>query len=117
MIHATIRATDIVRDADLLPLYRRAGILYVLMGIESTDDQVLRQIKKGSTTRDDYRACQLLRQHGIFSILGHIVGFEDETLASFRTALRQLAAYDLGRCTPHGPLAYRKLSARPRHHA
>jgi len=91
---ATIRATDIVRDADLLPLYRRAGILYVLMGIESTDDQVLRQIKKGSTTRHDYRACQLLRQHGIFSILGHIVGLEDETLARFRTALRQLAAYD-----------------------
>ena len=32
---ATIRATDIVRDRDLLDLYRRAGILYVLMGIES----------------------------------------------------------------------------------
>ena len=47
---ATIRATDIVRDADMLPLYRQAGILYVLMGIESTDGEVLRQIHKGSTT-------------------------------------------------------------------
>src|SRR2546423_1804675 len=76
-LFATIRATDIVRDADLLPLYRRAGILYVLMGIESTDGEVLKQINKGSTTRDDFRACQLLKQHGIFSILGHIVGFRD----------------------------------------
>src|SRR5262245_13253912 len=50
---ATIRATDVVRDADLLPLYRRAGILYVLMGIESTSDAVLRQVRKGSTTRHD----------------------------------------------------------------
>ena len=77
---ATIRATDIVRDRDILPLYREAGILYVLMGIESTDDEVLRQIKKGSTTREDFQACRLLKEHGIFSIIGHIVGFGEEDL-------------------------------------
>jgi anaerobic magnesium-protoporphyrin IX monomethyl ester cyclase len=91
---ATIRATDIVRDADLLPLYRSAGMLYILMGIESTNDEVLREIRKGSTTRDDFLACQLLKRHGIFSILGHIVGFEEETWDTFRTALKQLVKYD-----------------------
>jgi anaerobic magnesium-protoporphyrin IX monomethyl ester cyclase len=91
---ATIRATDIVRDAGLLPLYRRAGVLYVLLGIESTSDAVLRQIKKGSTLRQDYQACQLLKRHGIFSIIGHIVGFADETWVTFRTAYRQLCLYD-----------------------
>jgi anaerobic magnesium-protoporphyrin IX monomethyl ester cyclase len=91
---ATIRATDIVRDRDLLDLYRRAGILYVLMGIESTSDEVLQQIRKGSTTREDFQACRLLKENGIFSIIGHIVGLEDETPASFRTALRQLRLYD-----------------------
>ena len=91
---ATIRATDIVRDRDLLSLYREAGILYVLMGVESTDDEVLRQIQKGSTTREDFRACRLLKEHGIFSILGHIVGFGDEDRSTFRTALRQLRLYD-----------------------
>ena len=91
---ATIRASDIVRDADLLPLYRRAGILYVLMGIESTSDEVLRQVRKGSTIRHDFQACRLLKQHGIFSILGHISGLGGETWASFRTARRQLACYD-----------------------
>lgn len=91
---ATIRATDIVRDADLLPLYRRAGILYILMGIESTSDEVLRQVRKGSTTRQDYQACQLLKRHGIFSVVGHIVGLGDEGAATFRTALRQLRLYN-----------------------
>lgn len=91
---ATIRATDIVRDREILPLYREAGILYVLMGIESTSDEVLRQIRKGSTTREDYLACRLLKEHGIFSIVGHIVGFGEEDRASFRTALRQLRLYD-----------------------
>jgi anaerobic magnesium-protoporphyrin IX monomethyl ester cyclase len=91
---ATIRATDIVRDRDLLPLYREAGMLYVLMGIESTSDEVLRQIRKGSTTREDYLACRLLRENGIYSIVGHIVGFGEEDRATFRTALRQLRLYD-----------------------
>ena len=90
---ATIRATDIVRDRDILPLYREAGILYVLMGVESTSDEVLRQIRKGSTSREDYLACRLLKAHGIFSILGHIVGFGGETWSTFRTALRQLWLY------------------------
>jgi anaerobic magnesium-protoporphyrin IX monomethyl ester cyclase len=93
-LFATIRATDIVRDRDILSLYRDAGILYVLMGVESTDDAVLRQIQKGSTTREDFEACRLLKQHGIFSIIGHIVGFGGEDRASFRTALRQLRLYD-----------------------
>jgi anaerobic magnesium-protoporphyrin IX monomethyl ester cyclase len=91
---ATIRATDIVRDAELMPLYRRAGILYVLMGIESTSDEVLRQVRKGSTTRHDVQACQLLKRAGIFSVIGHIVGLGNETPATFRTARRQLVHYD-----------------------
>jgi anaerobic magnesium-protoporphyrin IX monomethyl ester cyclase len=91
---ATIRATDIVRDADLLPLYRQAGILYVLMGIESTDDEVLQKIHKSSTVRHDLLACRLLKEQGIFSILGHIVGFGDETWATFRRALQCLKRYD-----------------------
>src|SRR5262249_37346408 len=91
---ATIRASDIVRDREILPLYREAGILYVLMGIESTSDDVLRQIQKGSTTRDDYLACRLLKEHGIFSIIWHIVGLGGEDRSSFRTALRQLRLYD-----------------------
>jgi anaerobic magnesium-protoporphyrin IX monomethyl ester cyclase len=90
---ATIRASDIVRDRDILDIYREAGILYVLMGIESTSDAVLRQIRKGSTTRGDYQACRLLEEHGIFSIVGHIVGFGEETWSGFRTALRQLRLY------------------------
>jgi anaerobic magnesium-protoporphyrin IX monomethyl ester cyclase len=91
---ATIRATDIVRDGDLLPLYRQAGILYVLMGIESTDGAVLRQINKGSTPADDVEACRLLKQHGIFSVLGHIVGFGEETPTTLRAMQARLVHYD-----------------------
>jgi anaerobic magnesium-protoporphyrin IX monomethyl ester cyclase len=91
---ATIRASDIVRDAEILPLYRKAGITYVLMGIETTDPEVIKQIRKGSTSRIDYEACQLLRKNGIFSVIGHVVGLQDETPQTFRNAHRALKAYD-----------------------
>ncbi len=93
-LFATIRATDIVRDADLLPLMKRAGMICVLMGIETTDPDTLAAIRKGSSVREDKQAVALLRQHGILSMLGHIVGFEEEQFRDYRHAIRQVAAYD-----------------------
>jgi len=90
---STIRATDIVRDADILPLYREAGILYILMGVDSTDEEVLEEVRKRSSRRHDVLACRLLRENGIYSILGHVVGFRDETPSTLLTALRQLHLY------------------------
>ncbi len=103
---ASIRTTDIVRDAEILHLYRKAGILYILLGIESTEPEVLKEIKKGSTTRHDLEACRLLKQQGIFSIVAHVVGLKDETWKTFRTAIQQLIHYDgdfvnVTHLTPH----------------
>jgi anaerobic magnesium-protoporphyrin IX monomethyl ester cyclase len=93
-LFATIRATDIVRDADILHLYKAAGIDCVLMGMETTDAETIAIIRKGSSVRDDYRAIGLLRRHGILSMVGHIVGFEEERVSSYWRALRQLLLYD-----------------------
>lgn len=93
-LFATIRATDIVRDADLLPLMKRAGMICVLMGIETTDPVTLAEIRKGSTVREDQQAVALLREHGILSMLGHIVGFEEERLRDHLRAIRQVSLYD-----------------------
>jgi anaerobic magnesium-protoporphyrin IX monomethyl ester cyclase len=91
---ATIRAADIVRDADILPLYKKAGIDCVLMGMETTDPATIAKIRKGSTTRTDLEAIRLLRRHGMLSMVGHIVGFEEERLKDYWNALRQLLVYD-----------------------
>ena len=93
-LFATIRAPDIVRDADFLHLYRRAGIDCVLMGMETTDPETIAKIRKGSTTRGDAEAIRLLRRHGILSMVGHIVGFEQETFRDYWRALKQLILYD-----------------------
>ena len=75
----SIRSQDIVRDADILDLYRQAGFLYVLMGVETVTDETLRKVRKESSVSDAYQAVWLLRKHGILSIIDYIFGLEEET--------------------------------------
>lgn len=88
------RAGDIVRDADLLPLYKRAGVARFLLGIESTSDATLRTLRKDSNGAIDQQAIRLLRQHGILSMAAFVVGFEEETDRDHVRTLRQLLRYD-----------------------
>jgi anaerobic magnesium-protoporphyrin IX monomethyl ester cyclase len=93
-LHATTRADEVVRDAEHLPLYRRAGVLYILLGMESTDGDVLEAVRKRSSLEADALAPTLMREAGIFSVVGQVVGLREETWAGFDAALRQLIRYD-----------------------
>ncbi|WP_211261966.1 magnesium-protoporphyrin IX monomethyl ester anaerobic oxidative cyclase [Stenotrophomonas humi] len=88
------RAGDIVRDADILHLYRRAGVIRFLLGIESYEAATLAKIRKGADTTEDRHAIQLLRQHGILSMATYVVGFEEETDRDYWNSLRHLLRYD-----------------------
>lgn len=105
------RAGDIVRDADLLHLYRRAGVVRFLLGIESYDEATLQRIRKDATGREDAEAIRLLRRHGIVSMATFVVGFAAETDRHYWRSLRQLLRYDpdqiqLLYATPHRWTAY-----------
>ena len=49
---ATIRAGDIVRDADILHLYKKAGFSRILMGVETTDERHPGEDPQGRDDRD-----------------------------------------------------------------
>lgn len=113
------RASDIVRDADLLPLYRRAGVVRFLLGIESTDEATLRRIRKGSTEATDREAIRLLRRHGIISMAAWVSGFAHETDRDYWRTLRQMVSYDPDQvqglyATPHRWTAFAQQEARRR---
>ena len=91
---ASMRAGDVVRDADILHLYKQAGFERFLLGMEHTDEATLKQIKKGSCRQDDQQAIQLLRQHGILSLATWVAGFAEESDRTMWRALRQLLTYD-----------------------
>jgi anaerobic magnesium-protoporphyrin IX monomethyl ester cyclase len=88
------RAGDIVRDHDILHLYKKAGVQRFLLGMETTDPATLELIRKGSTTTTDREAIRLLREHGILSMATWVVGFEEERSADHYRGLRQLLSYD-----------------------
>ena len=88
------RTGDIVRDADILHLYKQAGVVRFLLGIESYDEAMLRTIRKGGSTSEDQQAIQLMRQHGIISMATYVVGFEEETDADYWRSLKHLLRYD-----------------------
>src|SRR5690242_15088345 len=110
------RADDIVRDADILHLYKKAGWQRFLLGLENTDEKTLELIRKGATVATDREAIRLLRQHGILSMATWVVGFEEETDRDHWRGLKQLLAYDpdqvqLLYVTPHRWTPYFRLAA------
>ena len=114
-IIGSTRADDIVRDADILHLYRQAGVERFLMGMENTDEATLKKIKKGGATQKDREAIRLLRQHGILSLATWVTDFEEVTDIDFVRSLKQLLLYDPDQImtlyvTPHRWTSYYRIA-------
>ena len=90
----SIRADNIVRDADFLHLYKKAGFERFLLGIENYSEPILKKIKKQGSIAKDKEAIQLLRKHKILSMATYVVGFGEEKTKDFYTSLKQLLFYD-----------------------
>lgn len=118
-IIGSTRADDIVRDGDLLHLYRKAGIERFLLGIENTDEATLAMVRKGGATRTDKEAIRLLREHGIISLATWVADFEDVSDRDFVRSFRQLLTYDPDQITalyvtPHRWTGYYRIAAKRR---
>lgn len=116
-IVGSTRADDIVRDAEILHLYKKAGVIRFLLGTESTDEKTLKKVRKGATTAVDREAIRLLRQHGILSLVTFAIGFEEERDADMYRVLQQLLLYDPDQiqsifATPHRWTPFSRKSGR-----
>ncbi len=116
-IVGSTRADDIVRDADILHLYKKAGVARFLMGMESYDEATLQKIRKGGNVTTDREAIRLLRTHDILSMATWVIGFEEETTRDYRRGLKQLLSYDpdqlqLMYVTPHRWTPFFRVAAK-----
>ncbi|HIJ62275.1 MAG TPA: magnesium-protoporphyrin IX monomethyl ester anaerobic oxidative cyclase [Rhodospirillaceae bacterium] len=82
------RVTDILRDEDILPLYRKAGLLHVSLGTEAAAQLKLDRFNKETKVADNKKAIQLLRQNGIVVEAQFIVGLENETAETLEETYR-----------------------------
>jgi len=73
------RVTDIYRDRELLPFFRKAGLVHVSLGTEAAAQMKLDQFNKETTVAQNKEAVRLLREADIFVEAQFIVGLDNET--------------------------------------
>jgi anaerobic magnesium-protoporphyrin IX monomethyl ester cyclase len=73
------RVTDILRDKDILYYYRKAGLMHVSLGTEAASQLNLNIFRKETTTEQNKRAIELLKENGIVAEAQFIMGLEAET--------------------------------------
>jgi anaerobic magnesium-protoporphyrin IX monomethyl ester cyclase len=88
------RAADIVRDEKILPKYRKAGVVHVYVGLESTDQQTLDLIRKDLSVETSRASLDLIRAHGMLSETSFVLGFPHETEESIRQTLELSRHYN-----------------------
>ncbi|MFQ3623670.1 MAG: magnesium-protoporphyrin IX monomethyl ester anaerobic oxidative cyclase, partial [Acetobacteraceae bacterium] len=88
------RVTDILRDEDLLPMYRRAGLIHVSLGTEAAAQLKLDRFNKETTIAQNKKAIELLRRNGIVAEAQFIVGLENETVETLEETYRMALDWD-----------------------
>jgi len=88
-LNINMTAADVARDADIMHLYKAAGVDYVVMGIESLENPVITSIRKNNPFDISKRAVQALRENSILALTNIIYGLEDESLGTIWTKFRK----------------------------
>jgi anaerobic magnesium-protoporphyrin IX monomethyl ester cyclase len=85
-----VRCDDVVKHADVLPKMRKAGLRWVLLGVESDNASTLDSFQKETTPQDAKKAVKLLKESDIFSQGMFIIGQRKDTHKSIAN-LREFA--------------------------
>jgi len=76
------RCDDVVKHRDVLPKLRRAGLRWVLLGVENPSLSTLEAFRKKITPEDAKRAIRLLKENDIFAHAMFIIGERKDTIES-----------------------------------
>lgn len=82
------RVTDILRDEDVLPLYRKAGLVHVSLGTEASAQLNLELFRKETTVAQNKKAIRLLREAGMVAEAQFIIGLDNETPQSIEDTFK-----------------------------
>jgi anaerobic magnesium-protoporphyrin IX monomethyl ester cyclase len=85
-----VRCDDVVKHADVLPKMRKAGLRWVLLGVENNNPATLDSFRKETTPDDARKAVKLLKESDIFSQGMFIIGQRKDTARSI-AGLREFA--------------------------
>jgi anaerobic magnesium-protoporphyrin IX monomethyl ester cyclase len=85
-----LRCDDVIKIQDDLPRLHKAGLEWVMMGVESPWDSTLKTFKKGIVADDARKSVELLKENGILSHAMFVIGERKDTRESI-AYLREFA--------------------------
>jgi anaerobic magnesium-protoporphyrin IX monomethyl ester cyclase len=88
------RVVDIIRDADLMPRYREAGIEHIYVGVEAGDQARLNLFKKGTKVEQSRQAIDLINQADIVSETSFVLGMPTDTKESIAETVELAKLYN-----------------------
>ena len=86
MTFGTEASLNMAQDNELLTLFTEANFKWVFIGIESPDQESLKETKKYQNTRQDIlTSIRKIYSYGIDIYAGFIIGFDNDTTKTFET--------------------------------
>lgn len=73
------RVSDVLRDEEELPLYRKAGLIHISLGTEAAAQLNLDLFNKETSVAENAKAIRLLKENGIVTEAQFIMGIDSET--------------------------------------
>lgn len=86
------RVKDIIRDEDLISRYRKAGIVHIYVGVESTSQETLEKFAKDVSVEESRQAIRIINGEDIISETSFVLGMPYETKGSISNTM-ELAKY------------------------
>lgn len=81
---AQVRATEVIRDRELLALMQRTGCHMVYMGLESINPATLEEYNKKQSVEQIVEAVRVLREYGIRAHGMFVMGADGDTVDTIR---------------------------------
>ena len=91
----TIKVEHLLRHADMVPLLRDTGCLFITSAAESVDDEVLAKLRKGHTRADFGKVVTLCRDAGVALVPTFVPFTPWTTLGGYVDLLDQIDALDI----------------------
>jgi len=83
------RVEDVIRDEDLLPKYRKAGVIHLYLGAEGSTNEMLVTLNKGTSVSQNKRAVDLAREHDIMTEASFMIGAPTEAWKSIEHTIEE----------------------------
>jgi radical SAM superfamily enzyme YgiQ (UPF0313 family) len=80
-------------DDETISIMKEAGCCFIQVGVESGNNEILKQMRKGTTIEEALSACEIIHKHGLELKTFFIVGFPletEETLSDTVAAMRKV---------------------------